>query len=251
MSQVFTNLLLNAKEAMPWGGTVLISARNAVLKGGEVPFLPPGVYLEVSVADRGDGIPPHLFKKIFDPFFTSRKGSQGLGLTTCASIVQKHGGGIVVQSEPGHGTTIHIYLPASFHEAAAETEAPNLRSDPGTILVMDDEAYMREIIREMLKSLGYGVVEAESGEAAMELCSRGQELQGAIIDLTVRGGMTGKDTLAAMRSVLPNLPVFAASGFSEDPIMARPLEFGFTGCIGKPFRKEELAQLLARHLRQP
>ena len=249
MSQVFTNLILNAKQSMPLGGRILISAHNTVLKRGEVPFLPLGNYLKISVADHGEGIPHHLFKKIFDPFFTTRKTNQGLGLPTAQSIIHKHGGEIEVQSEPGKGTTIHVYLPSSVPEAALEADdVPAPRSDPGTILVMDDEPFMREIIREMLKSIGYGVIEAGSGEAALSLCSQGQELQAAILDLTVKGGMSGKDTLAAIRSVLPDLPIFASSGFSEDPIMASPKQYGFTAGLGKPFQQEELARLMSRYL---
>ena len=250
ISQVFTNLILNAKQAMPLGGRILISAHNTVLKRGEVPFLPLGNYLKVSVADHGEGIPRHLFKKIFDPFFTTRKENQGLGLPTAQSIIHKHGGEIEVHSEPGKGTTIAVFLPSSTSEVAfkAAEEVPRPRSDPGTILVMDDEPFMREIIREMLKSIGYGVVEAGSGEAALSLCSQGQELQAAILDLTVKGGMSGKDTLTAIRSVLPDLPVFASSGFSEDPIMADPKHYGFTAGLGKPFQQEELARLMSRYL---
>jgi len=250
MSQVFTRLITNSKQAMPMGGTIRISAHNTELVDGEVPPLPPGDYLKVSVSDHGEGIPHNLFRKVFDPFFTTRETNQGLGLSTCLAIVQKHGGAITVQSEPGQGTSIHVFLPASLQDT------PNMvialgppPADLGTILLMDDEPFMREIVRNMLKSLGYEVIEAASGEEALQLAAHSPEIQAAIIDLTVSEGMDGKRTLDEIRRLRPGLPVFAVSGFPEDPIMAHPNDFGFTDSVTKPFQMEDLARVMGLHLR--
>ena len=249
MSQVFGGLITNSKQSMPLGGTIRVSAHNVSLEDGEVPPLPAGKYLKISVADLGEGIPHHLFKKVFDPFFTTRQASQGLGLSTCLSIVQKHGGTMDVQSEPGQGTTVHVFLPTSLEDT------PNFvmslgspLSDPGTILLMGDEPFMRGLVREMLKSQGYGVIEASSGEEALQLVAQGQAIQAAIFDLTVREGMGGKEALVELRKLRPGIPVFAISEFSREPIMAHPADFGFTDALTKPFQMEDLAQVLARHL---
>jgi len=143
MSQVFTNLIINSKQAMPKGGTIRISAHNTVLAEGEVPRLHRGEYLKISVADCGEGIPLHLFGKLFDPFFTTRKANQGLGLSTCRSIILKHGGAIEVQSKPGQGTVVQVFLPTSLENTTDSVFAPcSFPAAAGDLLLMDEDPLM-------------------------------------------------------------------------------------------------------------
>ncbi len=249
MSQVIDNIVINAKQAMPVGGKIVISAKNCFLKHQKNPFLKSGNYIRISISDTGIGIQPDHLKSIFDPFFTTKHQGNGLGLATCYSIIKKHDGYIDVESTPGKGSVFHILLPASEKEIAREARPS---SPPGTgsgkILVMDDEVFIREISSKMLQLSGYSTVEACDGEEALSLIAeaeaRGEPFDGVILDLTIPGGMGGKETLVRIRKNYPDMPVFASSGFSEDPVISNPKEFGFTGSIRKPYRKDELAAML-------
>jgi PAS domain S-box-containing protein len=248
IGQVIDNLVINAQQAMPMGGTIFISVNNISLSDGN--------FIKISIKDRGVGISQDMVKRIFDPFFTTKQKGNGLGLATCYSIVQKHDGTIDVESIPGQGTTFHVYLPAN-HEETLEyaPQAQIQHKGQGTILVMEDEDFLREIISQMLIDMGYTPVEAVNGNEALRIFAeakmQGNTIKGALFDLTVPGGMGGKEAISKLRIDFPDIPVFAASGFSEDPVMARPTEFGFTDSIRKPFRKEELAELLNRHIGKP
>jgi CheY-like chemotaxis protein len=153
------------------------------------------------------------------------------------------------ESEPGLGTTFHLFLPASTRTAdkGQSLAAPTHRGE-GTILVMDDEHFLRELVGFMLQSMGYAVVMASNGEEALRLCEQaereGSDMRAAILDLTIHGGMGGRETARIMHERYPYLPIFASSGYSEDPVMSSPADFGFAGSIRKPFMKDELTQLL-------
>lgn len=248
LSQVLDNLVINARQSMPDGGSLRVSAENAVLTDNQLPPLRAGRFLKIAVADRGVGIPRSLLKNIFDPFFTTKKAGHGLGLATCKSIIAKHDGLLAVESEVGVGSVFTFYLPAALGKLADETPpVPQTHVGSGTILVMDDEDLMREIMGAMLASMGYQVVEGKTGEAALTIAAK-TPLRAALLDLTVRAGTGGRQILPKLRVIDPNLPVFASSGFSDDPVMARPQDFGFTGSIGKPYLKSELGALLEKHL---
>jgi len=178
----------------------------------------------------------------------------GLGLTTCYSIMQKHDGAIEVESDPGKGTTFHLYLPASHGELTEAAAVPRMPPQGcGRVLIMDDEPFMREILDHMLAALGYSCLTAQDGDEALRLqaaaMEKGETIVAAILDLTIPGGKGGVKTVVALRSRMPELPIFAASGFSEDPAIANPDAFGFSDSIRKPFTMKELAALLTKHLR--
>jgi nitrogen-specific signal transduction histidine kinase/CheY-like chemotaxis protein len=254
IGQVIDNLIINAQQAMPAGGAIEVMARNVALSDKEHPALAPGNYIKISVKDYGIGIPKELLSKIFDPFFTTKTKGHGLGLATCYSIVNRHGGCIDVASELGKGTTFHVYVPASPDAGAPLAAALETgHKGTGTFLVMDDEVVMRETIRDMLASLGYTVVCTESGREAVDFfmaeTTVKRMLSGMIFDLTVPGGMGGKAAVAEIRKVNGEIPVFVASGYAEDPIMKSPTEYGFTASICKPFTKAELSVLLTKSVK--
>jgi len=252
IGQVIDNMLINATQAMPKGGQVEIIVQNRIIGDGEKPSIKQGKYIEIVIKDYGEGINREVLKSIFDPFFSTKSKGNGLGLATCYSIVQKHDGYIEVDSEIGKGTTFYIYLPASIgNELLNEQIVICEHQGKGIILLMDDEDFMRDILSKMLKTMGYTVIESVSGEemlrASEVLREEGKSIKCAIVDLTVPGGMGGKETCTKFSAMFPDVPVFASSGFSEDPTMARPKDFGFTDSIKKPFRLKELAEMLEKH----
>jgi PAS domain S-box-containing protein len=250
IGQVVDNIVLNAAQAMSGGGTIIVSAENASIAKDKIHSLPAGDYVMVSFSDSGEGISPEHLGRIFDPFFTTKAGGHGLGLATSYSIIHKHGGHIDVESSPGKGSVFRIYLPASNGTVAEDPSqsAAEPKRGYGTVLVMDDEDFIREIFGKMLVSMGFGFIEAKDGDEALrilsEIAGRGESMAAVILDLTVPGGRGGKETIGEIKKIFPALPVFAASGFSEDPVMANPESSGFTDSIQKPFRRMDLERLL-------
>ena len=254
IGQVIDNIVINAQQAMPLGGIIRISAENVLLdKSPPIP-LRPGRYIRISIADTGVGIPHDLLNRIFDPFFTTKHKGNGLGLATCYAIIQKHEGYIDVESQQAKGSIFHIYLPASDKEIAKSSESEiAIHKGTGKILIMDDEDFIRELAGELLQEMGYGTIEAKDGVEALKILDdsekRGQSIIGAILDLTIPGGMGGKETAAQIRKLYPHIKIFASSGYSEDPVICRPTDFGFTSSIQKPYKMEDLAEMLNRHLK--
>jgi PAS domain S-box-containing protein len=252
IGQVIDNLVINAQQAMPMGGKIVISARNTVLKEDRNPLLNPGKFIKLSITDTGIGIPPDLLKRIFDPFFTTKQKGHGLGLTTSYAILRKHDGCIEAESQMGKGSVFHVFLPASNQETIQSASGTSVsHKGSGRILIMDDEPSIREILGISLKGMGYTILVAKDGEEALQICaeaaSKGEHIDGAFFDLTIPGGMGGKETITQIRQQYPNLPVYATSGYSEDPVMAKPAEHGFTDSIRKPYRKDDLVSMLNRH----
>ncbi len=247
IGQVVDNILINAKQAMPAGGKVKISAQNARLPASSL--TPAGSYLKLSMRDTGPGIPEEIRSRVFDPFFSTKKEGSGLGLATCYSIVKKHGGLIELESEMGRGSCFHIFLPASnSDETEVKEEIASGQRSKGLVLILDDEDFMREILAEILSCLGYESIGAADGAEALKLC-RSLGSPGpvaAIFDLTVPHGLGGKEALDLIRANMPNFPVFASSGFSDDPILAEPLEYGFAGSLRKPFTIEDVGRLFEK-----
>lgn len=253
IGQVIDNLVINAQQSMPIGGKLGISMHNVSLKDGETLPLNAGNFVRISITDTGTGMHPELLKRIFDPFFTTKQKGNGLGLATSYAIIQKHSGMIDVESILGKGSTFHVYLPASFKKSDdTDTSLPVVHQGHGRILIMDDEEFVRIIVSKLLKSMGYGVVEAREGEEAVKLllesAKNGCKIDAVIFDLTVPGGMGGKDAIVLLRQHFPELPAFVSSGYSEDPVMAQPQKHGFTDCLRKPYRRDELSALLSRNL---
>ena len=251
--QVIDNLIINAQQAMPVGGTIELTARNIALAEKEHPLLLNGNYVKICVKDTGVGIPKEHISKIFDPFFTTKAKGHGLGLATCYSIINRHGGCIDVESDPGKGSTFKVYLPASTESATSVNEnAAKMHRGNGTFLIMDDEEVMRDTIKDMLESLGYSVVSKENGKDAIDFFASeikaNRKITAMIFDLTVPGGMGGKAAIEEIRKTNTDIPGFVASGYADDPVMKNPTEYGFMASICKPFRKSELSEMLNKYM---
>jgi PAS domain S-box-containing protein len=249
MSQVFNNLLINAVQAMPNGGTIRIAVDTCVLADGDVPTLGEGAYVRIALRDQGTGIPPEFLPRIFDPYFTTKQTGSGLGLASSYAVVKRHDGHITVESEPGRGATFTIYLPASGREAApAGAGAEEIARGHGRVLVMDDEQIVREIAREMLAALGYEAVLVKNGLEAVEAYQRaraeGRPINAVIMDLTIPGAMGGKETVARLLAIDPAVRAIVSSGYSNDAIMADYAAHGFKGVITKPYGIKNFSQTL-------
>jgi len=254
ISQVIDNMIINAQHAMPAGGRIEVSAVNVNVGKMEHAVLPEGRYAKISIKDFGIGIPRDLLPRIFDPFFTTKSRGHGLGLATCYSIVKRHGGAIDVESDPGNGSTFHIYIPAATDDALVDiAPAHAVHKGNGCIIVMDDEEVILAIVKQMLPMFGYTVQCTENGQAAIDcyrtVIASGRVVAGMILDLTVPGGMGGIETVAEIRKLNSTIPVFVASGYADDPVMQHPAEYGFTASIPKPFVRKELAALLSAHMK--
>ena len=256
INQVMNNLLINACQAMPEGGTIRISARNIKLKINERPPLAEGNYVRVTVRDHGVGIPGEHLQKIFDPYFTTKPHGSGLGLATSFAIIQKHRGTITVESKLGAGTSFHIFLPVSREAEMGAKPHPVLPSrGEGRILVMDDEEALRDVASSMLRSLGYTTATARDGGEAIAFYKaareRGEPFDAVIMDLTVPGGMGGQEAVAKLRQIEPEAQVIVSSGYSNDDIMANFRAYGFSGAVPKPYSLAQLGEAVARLLNDP
>jgi PAS domain S-box-containing protein len=255
ISQVIDNIIINAQQAMPMGGIIEVIARNVSLGMKDHATLEKGDYVRISIKDCGIGIPKEIQHRVFDPFFTTKTEGHGLGLATCYSIIKRHGGCIDVDSEPGEGSTFHIYLPAvaAGTDLIGEKKNRVICKGNGVILVMDDEEVIRKTMGAMLKTLGYTAIMKKEGKEAVEFyqdeLDAGRTIDGIFLDLTVPGGMGGKESVLHIRAIDPYVPVFVASGYAEDPVMANPGKHGFTASIYKPFTINELSEILEKHLK--
>ncbi|MBA4416427.1 MAG: hypothetical protein C0392_00740 [Syntrophus sp. (in: bacteria)] len=254
--QVIHNIAINAKESMPSGGVATIRTENVTLGSENNLSLKKGRYIKISIEDKGSGIPESYLSKIFDPYFTTKEmGSQkgtGLGLAICYSIVRKHNGHIGVESTVGVGSTFHIYLPAYQKELAMDTQIDKtFIGSKGRVLLMDDEEMIREITDEILSTLGYEVKFAKDGDEAIELFKKAKEsdrpFHAVILDLTIPGGMGGKEAMQKILKIDRQVKGIVSSGYSNDPVMANYRKYGFSGIISKPFMIEELNEVL-RHV---
>jgi CheY-like chemotaxis protein len=256
LAQAFDNLVINAKQAMPVGGTLRISGKNVVAERGPALELLPGRYVKLSFTDGGPGILAAILPRIFDPFFTTKAEGSGIGLTAAYAILKKHDGHVEVESRPGAGATFHVWVPATAGEAEEAAPAPHQsQSGQGLVLVMDDDDMVRQMASSMLAHLGYEAVPACDGSEALArtraLLTEGKRLSAAMLDLTVRSGAGGRETVRPLSELVVGLPIIASSGYSDDPVMADPAIFGFSASLRKPFRLDELGDLLAQLLAGP
>jgi PAS domain S-box-containing protein len=246
--QVIHNLVINAMQAMPDGGTLRISAVNRRIDAHA--SLATGDYVAVTIADTGPGIPKSIQQKIFDPYFTTKEIGSGLGLATCYSIIKNHQGLIEVDSEPGRGAAFTFYLPAvvTYREEKIGKDAA-LHGGRGRVLIMDDEAEIRSVIGRLLHRLGYEAVTVADGQEAynvyVEALENGARFDAVIMDLTVPGGIGGRDATKMILSADPGARIVVSSGYSNDPIVANYASYGFKGVLGKPYRIDELQAVLA------
>jgi two-component system cell cycle sensor histidine kinase/response regulator CckA len=248
IGQVFQNLIINAIQAMPAGGTIEIYAANFKQAATGEP-LSPGNYVKITIRDQGLGIPAEYLPKIFDPYFTTKQSGSGLGLATAYSIIKSHHGKISVESTMGVGTIFHIYLPASDQVMVLPTgQGKTLPDGKGKILVMDDEEMVRKVLERMLANLGYEAELAQDGAEAVEIFTEaekaGNKFAAVILDLTVPGGIGGKETMEKLLVIDPQVKAIVSSGYSDDPIMADPQKYGFSGVIAKPYKVMDLSKIL-------
>lgn len=251
MNQVIHNIVLNAEQAMPAGGTVTVSAKNQEIGGDNKLALTTGRYIVIKVQDHGVGIPPAHLAKIFDPFYTTKQGGSGLGLATAYSIAKRHDGIIRVESQPGVGSSFFIYLPASDAPVlTVEAKPVKLEGGTGAILLMDDDETIRRVGEQMLKRLGYEVVTSTDGANALALyrdrMHTEQPFAAVIMDLTVPGGLGGLETLKHLRVIDPRVRALVSSGYSTAPAVVDAAAHGFQGVVTKPFTIEDLDKALRR-----
>jgi PAS domain S-box-containing protein len=253
INQVIHNVVLNAVQAMPEGGSVQVRAENIALTTTAALPLQEGRYIKITVRDHGEGIPADVLPTIFDPYFTTKAGGNGLGLATAYAIVTKHDGSLTVESTEGVGTTFGIYLPASQDpiDRAPEVAGVSLVGS-GRVLVMDDDATIRDLLREMLTSMGYAVEYARDGAEALAVYHRlqaeGQVVAVVILDMTIPGGMGGQETLKRLRAIDPQVKALVSSGYANDPVMAHYAQYGFDGVVTKPYTIQRLHEALRRVL---
>ncbi len=259
--QAFQNIIRNAAEAMPQGGEIEIDMENVMVPFNRYPALKRGNYVKITVKDPGAGIPDENIARIFAPYFTTKPGAEGMGLTIVYSIVKKHGGWLRVKSRETHGTSVTILLPASLYLMdEPETTSPleifphDLGGEKGKILVMDDEEAVRETIEDMLDFLQYECVPAENGEAALEYyrsaMAGGAPFDAVILDLTVPSGMGGKECIKHLRQIDPNSVAIVSSGYSNDPVISDYRAYNFDGVLPKPYKIQDLNDLLEKIMRE-
>ena len=257
LEQVVQNLIINADQAMPGGGEIHLVAANQELEANEVGELAPGPYVRISIADQGPGIPVEQLSKIFDPFFTTKPSGNGLGLAIAFSIVTGHGGLLTVDSGSPSGATFHIWLPART-DATVTPGVPTQEDAPAKgplrVLLMDDEISIRETVGMMLRTKGHSVDAVCSGTEVLQrfqtAMDAGEPYDVVILDLTIRGGMGGKQAMAELRKFAPDARVLVSSGYSDHPVMANPREYGFCGVISKPYTAAALDEAILGAFRQ-
>jgi PAS domain S-box-containing protein len=240
-TQVINNIIINANHSMPGGGRITVTYENVVIgKDDSIP-LKEGYYVKTSFKDEGIGIPQEQVSKIFDPYFTTKQDGSGLGLSTAYSIIRRHDGYIEVKSEQGSGSVFSIYFQARRQKIK---DIPISESQPlpgkGKILIMDDDDAVRESLGQMIQSLGYNVEYAHEGNEAVimykEALTAGSAFEAIIMDLTIPGGMGGKEAVQALRLVDPEVKAIVSSGYSNDPVISDYRNYGFKGVLPKPFK---------------
>jgi PAS domain S-box-containing protein len=255
INQVVNNLVTNARQAMSDAGMIKVVLENVKVAAGDYPDLIPGAYVKVSVTDHGCGINPEIVPHIFEPYFTTKETGSGLGLATSYSIVANHGGRIDVVSRLNHGSTFSFILPATGERSGScsvKTQKDRLvtemESGKGMILLMDDEAVIREVVSEMLSMLGYVVVTVPDGEAMLDTYTsslrEGLSFRAVLMDLTIPGGMGGREAIRYLREIDPEVFAIVSSGYSHDPVMADFAAYGFNAMIPKPYKLESLIAVL-------
>ncbi len=250
ISQVINNLTINAIQAMPAGGELRASISNATISAGSGIPLADGGYIRIELRDVGIGIRPENLTHIFEPYFTTKSTGSGLGLATSYAIMQKHDGHITVESKPGVGTTFKMYLPASKKAAPARlVESMKVPAGRGRVLVMDDEVSILDLTRDALGIFGYQVETARDGSEAVSLYREAQKAGNpfalVIMDLTVPGGLGGKEALRELIRIDPGVCAVVSSGYSHDPVLANFQDYGFSGVVVKPYRVDLLGQVVA------
>ncbi len=256
ISQVISNLVINSKQAMPDGGRIRISAYNYDNSEKEMPVLERISYVKITVRDEGIGIPRKYLEKIFDPYFSTKQDGSGLGLATVLSIINKHKGLVTVNSEPGEGTTFTLYIPTSIQNrdegVTADDKPDSLPPLDARVLVMDDDPVIVNVIEDMLQEIGCNSKCVNDGVKAIEeykkMYEEGMAYDIVIMDLTIQGGMGGKEAVKKIKGEYPHVKCIVSSGYSTDPVISNFRDYGFSGHVTKPFLLKELYNEITRVL---
>lgn len=254
MAQAFSNIIVNAKQAMPDGGELFVDVKNIILPEKNERKLSAGPYVEINFRNTGETLPKNIRDKIFDPFFTTRSGSSGLGLSITFSIVVQHRGYITVEDGKPSGTVFSVVLPATGQPVPEQLEEEefvpvaankvNLRK----ILIMDDEESIRKLTKRILERVGHKVSTASNGEDAIRIYKKAlaanEKFDLVILDLTIVGGMGGKETLGHLMEICPDVISVVSSGYSEDAMMVTPEKYGFKYRLPKPYSLQELVRFV-------
>jgi two-component system, cell cycle sensor histidine kinase and response regulator CckA len=248
--QAIQNVVINADQAMPDGGIITVTAENTALGEFDIASLPAGDYVKISIQDRGVGIPKEHLSNLFDPYFSTKQKASGFGLATSYSIIKRHNGVIAVDSVPGAGTTVILYVPASQKKVEAlRKRTDGLVPGHGRVLVMDDEEIIRDAAGLILKTAGYEVEYSKDGNEAIECYLKavesGRPFDVVILDVTVPGGVGGKETIERLLKINPGVKAVVSSGYSHDPIMAHYLDYGFRGFITKPYTPRDMSEVVS------
>ncbi len=247
--QVFNNLMINSKHSMPDGGTIDIKIENTEINKTSKLKLESRDFLKITITDSGYGIHDDDFPRIFEPYYTTKTNGTGLGLTICFAIIQNHKGLIQIHKNKPIGTSVELFLPAIRESVeVSQDHKYKIVKGSGKLLLMDDESLLRKTTSAMLRKLGYSVETADCGEKALQLYKDALEMGGCfdlvIMDLTVPGGMGGRDCLEKIKEIDPNVKAIVTSAYFNDPIMNNYIDYGFLGMLRKPFRIMEISQLL-------
>jgi len=253
LSHVINNLIINSCQAMPEGGTIDVKAANINIIGKHPLPIPKGEYIKLTITDHGIGIPDKNLKKIFDPYFTTKENGSGLNLAICYSIIKNHNGYISLDTKEGEGTSFYIYLPAAGENINHKNVIEDIHcSGKKRILIMDDEEMIRKVTGKMLQSFGYEAGYAQDGDEAIKLYKEAKNsinpYDAVLMDLTIPGGMGGKEAVKILLEIDPDLKAIVSSGHSNDTIMTNHLEHGFSGFILKPYKIQELQNVLQKIL---
>jgi signal transduction histidine kinase/ActR/RegA family two-component response regulator len=250
IGQVLHNILLNARQAMPGGGTIKVHAGNI---GSQDRPEEAHRRVRISIRDHGRGISAEVLRRIFDPYFTTKPGGAGLGLATAYAIVLKHGGHIAAESAPEAGTVFTVDLPATLETPLAETfSGASIQTGTERLLVMDDEETLRTLFQAVLSQLGYVVQTASDGAEAVALYQAaravGAGFDAVLLDLTVIGGMGGMEAAAKLKQLDPDAKLIVSSGYSDAPVMSHFSDYGFDAVILKPWTVKEMSDVLRQVL---
>jgi two-component system, cell cycle sensor histidine kinase and response regulator CckA len=241
LTQVIENVVINACEATPQRGKLLVRAENVDENLPASSGLPAGRYVRIEIQDNGTGIPENIRDRIFEACFTTKPGGSGLGLATVKSIMQQHGGGITIESKAGRGTTVSLMLPAAVHRPDPPVAAlpPPVVKATGRILVIDDEEMILSVVGTMLNSLGYECAVAQDGVSGCHKYNRakseGSPFAAVLLDATIPNGVSGEEALKLLLEADPNARVILCSGYADNDLINKAEQLGFKAFLAKPF----------------